>query len=234
MGRYALANHVFVCLNGDQIVFLDLKEDRYWALEASQTAGLAACVSGWPVQDDPDRPSSADTVADALVGRGLLSDGSRDGKDATPVVATAPSVDLIVDDGHAVGPAGWISLAKFLTAAVTARIVLWCLPFERVVRRVTRRKKISGPKAPPLDIVRARRIVEAFGRHRVFFFTSHEECLYDSLALLEFLALHRLYPDWVFGVRTRPFAAHCWVQQDAVVFNDTVDHATSFSPIMVA
>jgi hypothetical protein len=102
------------------------------------------------------------------------------------------------------------------------------------VQRVTRRKKARGSQLSPADIGRVRHIVEAFGRHRVFFFTSREECLYDSLALIEFLALHGLYPDWVFGVRTRPFAAHCWVQQHDVVFNDTVDHATGFSPIMVA
>ena len=40
MARYALADHVFVCLNGEHLVLLDVKEDRYWALEAAQTAGL--------------------------------------------------------------------------------------------------------------------------------------------------------------------------------------------------
>jgi hypothetical protein len=67
----------------------------------------------------------------------------------------------------------------------------------------------------------------------VFLFSSKDECLYDSLALLEFLARYRIYPDWVFGVQTRPFAAHCWVQQGDIVFNDTVEHVTGYSPIMI-
>ena len=50
MARYALADHVFVCLNGEHLVLLDLREDRYWALEAAQTAGLGALVDGWPVR----------------------------------------------------------------------------------------------------------------------------------------------------------------------------------------
>ena len=37
MARYALAGHVFVCVNGEHLVLLDVKEDRYWALEAAQT-----------------------------------------------------------------------------------------------------------------------------------------------------------------------------------------------------
>ena len=49
MARYALAGHVFVCVNAEHLVLLDVKEDRYWALEAAQTAGLGPLVGGWPV-----------------------------------------------------------------------------------------------------------------------------------------------------------------------------------------
>jgi hypothetical protein len=106
-------------------------------------------------------------------------------------------------------------------------------PFERVIRRVKRRKELLGPKARPLDAKRARKLVEAFARYRVFLFSSKDECLYDSLALLEFLARYGIYPDWVFGVQTRPFAAHCWVQHGDVVFNDMVEHVRGYTPIMV-
>jgi hypothetical protein len=58
-------------------------------------------------------------------------------------------------------------------------------------------------------------------------------CLYDSLALVEFLAHYRLFPQWVFGVMAEPFAAHCWVQQDDRVLNDSVDYVRGFTPIMV-
>ena len=102
-----------------------------------------------------------------------------------------------------------------------------------VIRRVKRRKDLLGPRARSLDAERARKLVEAFARYRVFLFSSKDECLYDSLALLEFLAHYGIYPDWVFGVQTRPFAAHCWVQHGDIVFNDTVEHVRGYTPIMV-
>ena len=88
-------------------------------------------------------------------------------------------------------------------------------------------------KGAALDVDRARRLVEAFARYRVFLFSSRNECLFDSLALIEFLARYDIYPDWVFGVQTRPFAAHCWVQHGDIVFNDTVEYVGGFTPIMV-
>jgi hypothetical protein len=42
-----------------------------------------------------------------------------------------------------------------------------------------------------------------------------------------------VFPRWVFGVQSRPFAAHCWLQLGGVVLNDTVDHVKRYTPIMV-
>jgi hypothetical protein len=102
-----------------------------------------------------------------------------------------------------------------------------------VIRRVRRRKAALAPRAAPLDVERARRVVEAFVHYRVFLFSSKNECLYDSLALIEYLARNEIYADWVFGVQTRPFAAHCWVQHGDIVCNDTVEHVSGYTPIMV-
>lgn len=57
-------------------------------------------------------------------------------------------------------------------------------------------------------------------------------CLYDSLALLEFLAHYRIFPQWVFGVTGQPFNAHCWIQESDCVLNDTLEHVRGFTPIM--
>jgi Transglutaminase-like superfamily len=238
MARYALADHVFVCLNGEQLVLLDLKEDRYWALEAAQTAGLGGLVDGWPVKaadgaQSADSPSSETTAAiEVLLGRGLLTQGTPPGKDATPVTGIVPMRELVSEADTSSGSrlGSWVT---FFTASAWAKLALRTGPFERVIRRVKRRKALVGSKAGPLDAERARKLVEAFARYRVFLFSSKDECLYDSLALLEFLARYGIYPDWVFGVQTRPFAAHCWVQHGDMVFNDTVEHVSGFTPIMV-
>jgi hypothetical protein len=140
--------------------------------------------------------------------------------------------ELVSETDTSAGPrsGSWIT---FFTASAFAKFILRTWPFERVIRRVKLRKESLGRKASPLDAEQARKLVEAFLRYRVFLFSSKDECLYDSLALLEFLARYGIYPDWVFGVQTRPFAAHCWVQHGEIVFNDTVEHVTGYTPIMV-
>src|SRR6266436_2624685 len=76
MARYALAGHVFVCVSDEHLVLLDLKEDRYWALDAAQTAGLAPLVPGWPVKGPEENPAelSAETAGavEVLQARGIL------------------------------------------------------------------------------------------------------------------------------------------------------------------
>ncbi len=238
MARYALAEHVFVCVNGDHLVILDLKADRYWALEARQTAGLGALVDGWPVvSTDPagtGGPPSPEVLeaAEMLRGRGILTEGERPGKAATPVAAVAPAGELTSETETAAGErlGSWL---VFLTASAFAKFALRVWAFERVILRVKERKARKGAAAGLPDLERARRLVEAFIRYRIYAFTSKNECLFDSLALIEFLARYDIYPDWVFGVQTRPFAAHCWVQQGDVVFNDTAEHVSGYTPIMV-
>ena len=73
MARYALAEHVFVCVNGEHLVLLDLKEDRYWALEASQTAGLGPLVVGWPVKTMPSTEEAGSPSPETMY---TLSNGS--------------------------------------------------------------------------------------------------------------------------------------------------------------
>lgn len=237
MARYALAEHVFVCVAGEHLVLLDVKADRYWSVEAARTAGLGALVPGWPVRDRrrgslliEHDPHEIDDVVEIFRRHGLLAEGSVGGKDAAPVVAETPVTELICDTAFE-GPnpgSGWL---RFLAASLTAKLILRLAPFEGVIRRVRCRRQ-SAPSTS-LDVERARRLVESFVRHRVFLFSSRDECLFDSLALLEFLATHGLYPDWVFGIQTRPFAAHCWVQHGGTVFNDTAEHVSGYTPIMI-
>jgi hypothetical protein len=236
MCRYALAEHVFVCLNGEHLVLLDLKADRYWALEAAKTAGLSSLVGGWPVTGSPagEGASSEDTTAviDILRGRGLLAENAQPGKDATPVLAQTPVSELLSEAEWAPGAPvrSWLT---FFRSSAIAKIALRTWAFERVIRRVRRRKAQQGAPAGAPDLEYMRKLVEAFMRYRVFVFSSKNECLFDSLALLEFLASFGIYADWVFGVQTRPFTAHCWVQYGEVVVNDTVEHVSGYTPIMV-
>jgi hypothetical protein len=238
MGRYWLADHVFVCINDAYLVVLDLKQDRYWALEASSTALLSGLVPGWPVRplDAPvagsSDPELAQQIAESLIEQGLLTESESAGKDATPARVTAPGRELLSADEYGSAAAGVGAVKNLIAAVVSAKMALRLGRFEKAVQKVRERKRKAGGRTTQLDVERTRRLVEQFFKLRVFFFTSKSECLFDSLTLLNFLARYGIFPHWVFGVQARPFAAHCWVQLDDIVFNDTVEHVCTYTPIM--
>jgi transglutaminase superfamily protein len=235
MARLGLARHVFVCRDEDYIVVLDLKQDRYFALEAAPTAPLSVVLPGWPAPA-PDGVLSDSAIAAAapLVRRGWLLEEGAESKEATPVRNAVPEGDLTGEADGADEKLGLGTVAAFVTASLFAKFALRFWPFERVIRRVAqRRARRAEVVSESFDFERARKLVYAFTRMRAFLFSTRDECLHDSLAILEFLARHQLFPSWVFAVRARPFAAHCWVQHDGLVFNDTVEHVSSYVPIMV-
>ena len=60
------------------------------------------------------------------------------------------------------------------------------------------------------------------------------ECLQRAFQLKCLLARRGLATDWVFGVRTWPFAAHCWLQVGDVVVADSLERVRRYTPIMAA
>ncbi|WP_271145909.1 lasso peptide biosynthesis B2 protein [Brevundimonas sp. NIBR10] len=58
-------------------------------------------------------------------------------------------------------------------------------------------------------------------------------CLQRAFSLLSCLARRGVPVDWVFGVRTWPFAAHCWLQQGDTVLADDLDRVLGFTPILI-
>ncbi|WP_341018738.1 lasso peptide biosynthesis B2 protein [Brevundimonas diminuta] len=58
------------------------------------------------------------------------------------------------------------------------------------------------------------------------------KCLKRSYALRRQLARAGTPVDWVFGVRTWPFLAHCWLQIDDVLLADDLDRVLGYSPIL--
>lgn len=59
------------------------------------------------------------------------------------------------------------------------------------------------------------------------------DCLQRAFMLHHHLHTQGHKPSWIFGVRTWPFLAHCWLQIDDQVIGDTVERVQGFTPIMV-
>jgi hypothetical protein len=229
MPRYTLMDHVFVCEHDGHVVILDLRGDRYYTLDPQNAGSLAGAVRGWPITV-PTSGTEEDEVARALLAKGILSDRSEAGKDATPVIVHAPARELLPEEFGERPPLRWATIAQFLRSTAAAAIAIRRWPLERVIERVKTRNETH--RAEVIDVEQAQRLVTSFAAIRPVLFSSRDACLFESLALSEFLARHGVHPTWIFGVQARPFAAHCWLQLDGAVLNDTVDHVIGYTPIM--
>jgi hypothetical protein len=238
MQPYLLAPHVYPCVSGQHVVLMDLERDKYVAVIPAHR--LAAWVRGWPVgsMQTPDPPHEADPGADALVSQmlahGMLVRDPHVGKPAVPVVTTRAARSLVEFDLDSRSRTGAALLGRFGRSYLQAQLSLKLRPIQAIVEATRDRKTrrtTSGLREP--DPARLRALVSAFTRLRPLFYTLRSACLLDSLTMVHFLSAERIHPDWVFGVKTEPFDAHCWVQQGEVVLNDAPDRVRQYSPILV-
>jgi hypothetical protein len=223
---YYLAAHAYACLSGDQLVLLDLEAGRYLALDYAQAAALTPFVHGWPVPAS-GAPPDASLLAE-LRRRSLLTNDACAGKPANPLEMPRASTDLPLRSGAP--PLTSSEILGAITATTRAVVLVRGAPLRRIVRRVSARRQRSVQSAGSAD--ETRRLIEVFEYVRPFLFSGRDACFIECLALLEFLSPRAVSPTWVFGVRTKPFAAHCWLQLDDCVLTDSVERTGSFTPIM--
>jgi hypothetical protein len=103
---------------------------------------------------------------------------------------------------------------------------------EQTVDAVRLRKARGQKSSAPGSLRDVEQLTSIFMRLRPFF-PRDFLCLFDSLALLEFLAMYDIFPTWVFGVSLEPWSAHCWLQQDSCVLDDDVEGAAGYTPVMI-
>jgi hypothetical protein len=238
---YFLSPHVHVCVAGKQVVLLDLERDKYLSLEQANPIGR--WVRGWPVPlcgtppltESGDSPAAGTSPESGLlakmISQGLLVTDPTIGKEAAPVVAERPRVAMVEYDLNVRPRTTFAQLCRLLSAYAAAKWSLKYRPIKEVVRATGLRKRRLQPTN--LEAGALRRLVTAFVYLRPLFYTAREACLLDSLTLVNFLAGYRVFPQWVFGVKTDPFYAHCWVQHGDFALNDTPDYVRGFSPILV-
>jgi hypothetical protein len=238
MQPYLLAPHVYPCISGQHVVLMDLERDKYVAVVPAHR--LALWVRGWPVgaMQASDVPPLAGEGTDSLVSQmlahGMLVTDPHVGKDAIPVATTRPQRSLIEFDLDARPQAGAAQLWRFGCSCLQAQLSLKLRPIQSIVEGIRARKAhLAARPAEPADPIRLRSLVTAFTRLRPLFYTLRAACLLDSLTLLHFLSSEDIYPDWVFGVKTEPFDAHCWIQQGEILLNDVPDRVRQYSPILV-
>jgi hypothetical protein len=235
--KYLLSKHAYLCIDAGHAIFLDLRKDKYIGLDPERAKRISSIVQGWPAEfSDPTdelgrQNASLDVLVQPLIDRGLITSDFRSGKDATPVKLENPRDEVGADTWHGDRSIGFGDLLQFLTSVLSAFLQLRLWPIEKTVERVhsLKQRRPSCEKPTKESLARS---VAAFVRLRPLLFTSCDHCLFECLALINFLARKQIYPTWVFAVHSSPFGAHCWLQVDSVVLNDTLENVQNFTPIM--
>jgi hypothetical protein len=236
---YFLCEDAFFCDAGQYFVILDLRGDRYLCIPRKSFEQLLPLLSG---ATGPFDGSSASTESPDVCIEKLAEELRRDGilllepkhsRPAIVIAIPAPTISLSECGKDTQSMSLVVPCIQFLISAFSAHIKLRYRPIKAIVRQIHARKPgVPLPPLVPSEINRVKLLVRCFQWLRPIFPRKYL-CLFDSLALLEFLRLNNLFPLWVFGVRSEPFAAHCWVQLGNVVLNDSLAEVTQYVPIMV-
>ena len=167
----------------------------------------------------------------ALLQNGLLVGDATQGKALRPVFVDAPKTSAVQNFDKprlAIGPA---HVWNFFAASLTASKDLRWGSLHRTVHKVETRKLAQARNVAAMDKAVVTDLFEIFRTLRPYYIRPYL-CMFDSLALLHFLARYGVYPQWVYGVKLQPWGAHCWVQAGDLVVNDLVDNVRDYIPIM--
>ena len=225
------------------MVLLDLQQDKYVGVGRDQMASLATRVKGWPTvgtqpvaespAGDVRTPNPAgDSIVNKMLAAGMLTTDASIGKEARPIQMPRAEAALIIEDLESRPEVRFAHVVRFLWASMLTALVLRWRSIESVIAKVSARNAAAHARGATMDVDAARGAVAAYIRLRPLLFTAQDACLFDSLALMRFLSYYRIFPTCVIGVQTGPFGAHCWVQHEAVVFNDQPEYVRRFTPIL--
>ncbi len=216
--QLGLPSHVHYAICDSLFLFLDTKADRYCAVP--RAASLAPLLTGEGAPDDRD------PACRRLVAQGLLAPLGSHVRACLPTQVAVPRRS-IRETGRARAPLSWRTTTELVGALLRAQVSLRLGRFDRTLDRLRHRTTRGG--APDLDAIIARSL--AFADHRVLA-PVNPICLRDSLALLAFLGDAAAGVQLVFGVQAKPFYAHCWVQTDTVILNDSAYFPSTLTPIL--
>lgn len=204
-----LAAGVFMARVGADVVILDLTTDSYACLPH---LGEQLCIRDAHVEADLG-------MLGLLVDAGLVGDTAQ----------SAPQPPLVSPTRVLVTRSGPWSLQATLDlflAAATARRIGPTAPVRILIDALPER-----PTGRP-DAARVAAVTAAFTR-LLPWVPGQCACLYRAFLLLFMLRRAGQNAAWVFGVRTWPFSAHCWLQIGDAVLDDDPERVSRYTPIMV-
>lgn len=236
MNRWQLSRNAFLCRSHRHFVLLDLVNDKYLCI-GSQVFEVLCQSSNHASRLESRNVGSAIAVPDIskvvqeLVDRGILVTDSTIGKEIGPEVAAPPVTSTLADPPADRTSLWMLRVPTFVRACRRAARDLGHKPLHRTVQGVKDLRQHQRVGRETWDPVKTRALIGDFVALRYLFPRSYL-CLFDSLALIHFLAAYGQFPTWVFGVDAEPFTAHCWLQEGSILLNDTLANVGRYTPIM--
>lgn len=227
-----LAPHVRSCGVEGQVILLDLRRGKYLGVPERHAASLGRLVAHWPALATSEEPLSdevATKVTRPLFAQGLLATANV-GASPSPTTSAVTTSLRASDRVDPVYP-GFRATQRFVRSAARTALSLRFRSLHAIADVIASRRARTVLERAEVDAYL--RPVASFEWLRPLIYTAREKCLFDSLTLLQYLAGEGLDATLVLGVKTRPFAAHAWMQLGDVVLNDREEHVRRFTPILV-
>lgn len=241
--EYTLSPDLVFCEVDGGAIFLNLKTERYLGMSRAQFELLRKRFDfGRHAADsmlEPRCPTDErdQSMLEGLVAGGVLARGAGERLGCGIALkirqrTVEKPLDSVLNHGASVlgNRIRPIEVAAFAWAVLSARAKLSLLKLKGTVCSIER-NAVSIDREDS-DRTATRDLVGIFLQLRPWFYTARDQCLFDSLVLVEFLRQYHVPATYVIGVTAKPFSAHCWVQLGALVLNDDVERVAQFTPIL--
>lgn len=208
MPTAVLAPQVHAALIGDDLVLLDVRADAYSVLAGF---GRACRLDGRTLTGDDGE--LLEDLAEADLVRSVGDPETRDPLPRPPARATSRR-DVSI---------GARDAARLACAAARTAWDMRRLALEDLVRR--------PPPTGTIEEAALARDVALFEAGAPWI-PGQGVCLWRCRCLLTLFGPTAAGTTWVFGVRTWPFQAHCWLQAGDLLLGDDLDRVRLYTPIL--
>jgi hypothetical protein len=232
---YYLSKDCSVCKTGCYWIILSTAHDRYLCVAHARLVSIGDRLAGWHDESSvpthlrpPAQPSG---LLESLISKGVITDDPSIGKPFAECRYPAPESRLEASRAVERGSISLLQKVRFFLACASVDWRLRHAALPRALDRIEQRRLRVERSAVTRTPVQTPMLVAAFNALRPLYPRPYL-CLFDSLALLEFLAAYECFPRVVFGVVADPFQAHCWLQDGSTVLDDDVERVRRYKPIL--
>jgi hypothetical protein len=220
---YSLGKMWSFCEVGQETILMDTARDRYLALPPAIKLSFRKLRLGHPLEVMDQEPLQY------LVKEGVIVPGNT-GHPITPcALNSSPLYHFVPDDNS---KCSTLDLIRASAHLVLARYGISRFGFSEILATIVGDRAELRRMSLEQSAERARQIAAAFYKLNAFV-THHDQCLLRSVAMIRALTSVGVSAEMVFGVAARPFRAHCWVQYEAYILNDTLEGIQNYTPILV-